>query len=419
MGQRTWQFCGFVKTVINCRHRTSGLVMLPAIVLFTYIGCSGGGGGGGVIPATPPTVPGKTYGGTGNDYAWAIQQTADGGYIFAGSTNSSGAGGYDGWVVKTDASGSVTREKTFGTSGHDFTFSVQQTSDGGYIVAGVDMTSDLLSPGGTFVPVDFEGELTLRKLDADLTLTWETRMAAGVVYPFSMGYAAQQTADGGYVVAGAAGYNLGGGQTLLLKTDAAGGVLWNVLLDGELGTGVRQAADGGYGVSTAGAATPALIKTDPGGAVAWNRALGGSGQAVWNSSDGGFAVAGGNGANPEDVLVTKTDAGGTILWEGAFGSAGGDVGYSLQQVADDGYIVAGAGSGGGSDHLFDVYLLKMNAAGSLVWSRYFGGTGNDVGRAVRQTSDGGYILAGSSTSMGAGGVDAYLVKTDAAGVPEW
>lgn len=419
MGQRTWQFCGFVKTVSTCRHRISGLIIFAAIVPLTYIGCGGGGGGGGAIPPAPLSIPGKTYGSTGNDYAWAIQQTADGGYIFAGSTNSSGAGGYDGWVVKTDASGTVTGEKTFGTSGNDFTFSVQQTLDGGYIVAGVDMTSDVLSPGGTFVPVDFEGELTLRKLDADLNLTWETKMAAGVVYPFSMGYAAQQAADGGYVVAGAAGYNLGGGQMLLLKTDATGGVLWNVLLDGELGTGVRQTADGGYVVSTVGAGANSLIKTDLGGAVAWSRALGGSGQAVWNSSDGGFAVAGESGANPEDVLVTKTDAGGTVLWEGAFGSAGGDVGYSIQQVADNGYIVAGAGSGGGSDHLFDVYLLKMNASGNLLWARYFGGTGDDVGRSVRQTSDGGYILAGSSTSKGAGGVDAYLVKTDATGVPEW
>jgi hypothetical protein len=397
------------------RGKISAILLMINIAL---IGC-GGGGGGETIPTTPLSIPGKTYGSTGNDYAWSVQQTIDGGYIFAGSTNSSGAGGYDGWVVKTDASGNVAREKTFGTSGNDFAFSVQQTSDGGYIVAGVDNSSNVLSPGGFFVPADFEGELSLRKLDANLSLTWETKMGAEDVYPLSMGYAVQQTADGGYVVAGAAGYNPGGGYTLLLKTDASGEVLWSVLLDGELGTGVRQAADNGYVVSTVGTGGGLLIKTDPGGAWEWNCALAGSGQAVWNSSDGGFAVAGGSAANSGEVLVAKTDAGGTILWEWFSGSFGGDIGYSIQQVSDNGYIVVGAGSDGGANHGFDVYLVKLNGAGDLIWERYFGGTGDDVGRSVWQTSDGGYILAGFLTSAGAGGVDAYLVKTDEAGVPQW
>jgi len=428
MGQRNWQFCGYVKTVVSCHHRIFCLILLAAIVLFMYIGCGGGGGGGEAVPLPPLSVHGKTYGGTGDDYAWSAQQTIDGGYIFAGSTTSAGAGGYDAWVVKTDASGNVALKKTFGTSGNDFAFSVQQTTDGGYIVAGVNNTSLVLYPG-FFIPGDYEGELSLRKLDMSLNLTWETKMGPDDVYPISMAYTVQQTADSGYVVAGSAGYNLGGGYPLLLKIDAAGGILWNVLFpDGGLGSGVRQVADGGYIVSTLGLLTPNLIKTGSGGALVWESTLGLEWEhlhsvpcmSVWNTSDGGFAVTGGIDANSGDVLVTKTAADGTIIWEHTFGSPGGDIGYSIQQVSDNGYIVVGGGgSGGGPNHLGDVYLLKLDGAGNLIWERYFGGYGDDIGRSVRQTSDGGYILAGSTTSAGAGGVDAYLIKTDAAGVPAW
>ena len=402
-------------------NRFAGFFMLAAAVV-TSVGCGGGGGGGG--GSTGPTIPGRTFGGPGNDYAWSVQQTTDGGYIFAGFTNSAGAGGYDAWVVKTDGSGNVTQEKTFGNSGHDFAFSIQQTSDGGYIVAGVDNEiSGRLPDPGVWLPLDFSGELTLRKLNADLSLAWETKVGAvssgGSGYPFSMGYSVQQTIDGGYIVAGATGNGVGGGQTLLLKTDGTGAVLWYVFLTGEIGTGVQQAVDNGYVVSTTGAGGNFLIKTGSGGALEWNRAIAGSGQALWNSRDGGFAVTGDSAASAGDVYVAKTDAGGMILWERTFGSSGGDIGYSIQQVSDNGYILTGAGSGGGLNHLFDVYLVKRNDAGDPLWERYIGGTGNDLGRSVRQTSDGGYILAGSTNSKGAGGVDAYLVKTDSAGIPQW
>ena len=404
-------------------NRIAGFVILAAAAaVVVSVGCGGGSGGGGSSAGT--SIPGRTFGGPGNDYAWSVLQTTDGGYIFAGFTNSAGAGGYDGWVIKTDASGNAILEKTFGTSGNDFTFSVQQTSDGGYIVAGVDNEiSGSLPISGVWLPLDFSGELTLRKLNADLSLAWETKVGAvssgGSGYPFSMGYAVQQTVDGEYIVSGATGTGVGGGQTLLLKANASGTVLWNAFLDGEIGTGVRQAADNGYVVSTTGAGGNILIKTGSSGAWEWNRALAGSGMALWNSSDGGFTVTGGSVASAGDVYVAKTDASGMILWERIFGSAGGDIGYSIQQVSDSGYIIAGAGSGGGFNHLFDVYLVKRNAAGDPLWDRYFGGTGDDLGRSVRQTSDGGYILAGSTNSAGAGGVDAYLVKTDSAGVPQW
>jgi hypothetical protein len=117
-----------------------------------------------------------------------------------------------------------------------------------------------------------------------------------------MGYAVQQTADGGYIVTGATGTGGGGGQTLLLKTDATGAVLWYVLLSGEIGTGVRQAADTGYVISTSNAG---LIKTGSGGTWEWNQPLNGSAYTVWNSLGSDFVVTGISPGNAGDVYVAN------------------------------------------------------------------------------------------------------------------
>jgi len=387
------------------------------------IACGGGGGEGG---SATPSIPGRTYGGTGDDYAWSVRRTTDNGFVFAGFTNSKGAGGYDAWVVRIDPSGNVIREATFGSSGNDFAFSIQQTPDGGYIVVGVDNeVAGRAIQSGIGLPLDFSGELTLRKLDGDLSLTWEKKFAdlssAGHNWPYSMGYAIEQTADGGYVVAGAGGNGGGGGQTLLLKTDPGGVPVWTLFLDGEIGTDVRETTDHGYvvtDVSTVG--VPSLVKVSSGGTIAWSQTFSGVAYAVWNSRDGGFAVTGLGPGPSGDVLFAKTTSGGAIQWDNTLGgSPGGDLGFSIQQTSDDGYVLAGAGSGGGDNHGFDVYVAKTNSVGTTLWERYFGGSGDDVGRSVRQTSDDGYIVAGSTTSIGAGGVDAYLVKTDSAGAPLW
>jgi hypothetical protein len=391
-------------------------IALAALLAYA---CGGGGGG-----SVSPQLPGRTFGGAGNDFVWSVEPTSDGGYVLAGFSDSAGAGGYDAWVVKIDSAGVVVGEKRFGTAGNDFAFSVRQTADGGFILAGVDNAIGGASPtSGIWLPLDSSGELTLRKLNGDLTPAWETRIggvgSGGSSYSYSMGYAVSQTSDNGYVVAGATGTGGGGGGTLLLKTDAGGAFQWNEFLDGEIGTGVRQAPDGGYVVSTAGTGALLLIKTGSAGTVEWSTPLLGSAQAVWNAADGGFVAAGDNSANAGDFHLAKTTSTGAVLWERSFGSPGGDIAYSVQQTADLGYILAGAGSGAGNNHIFDFALVKTDSVGSVSWERFFGGLGNEVARSVRQTSDGGYIVAGTTTSAGAGGIDAYVVRTDSAGASRW
>lgn len=383
---------------------------------------AGCGGGGDSEVAPVPAIPGRTFGGAGSDFAWSVQQTADLGFIFAGFTSSRGAGGFDAWVVKLDASGQVVQEQTFGGTANDFAFSIQQTGDGGYILAGVDDAVGGTPPSaGSWLPTDIGGALTLRKLNADLSLAWERKvtdtLVGSVAYPYAMGYAVQATSDGGYIVAGATGTGGGGGQTLLLKTTATGTVAWYVYLDGELGTGVSEATDGGFCVSTTDGG---LIRTSSAGLVAWTQTLGGSGLSVGRCSDGTFATAGGAPANAGDVYVARVAFPGGLAWDRSFGSAGGDLGCAIQQTTDGGFVVAGAGGSARTpNHRFDLSLYRLDAAGTTLWESYAGDTGDEVGRCVRQTSDGGFIAAGSTTSKGAGGVDAYLIRTDASGAQLW
>lgn len=186
------------------------LIMMWGL-LVVIVGCGGGGGdngGGNTLP-----IVGKTFGGSGDDFGWSVQQTSDGGYVIGGFTNSKGAGGYDAYIIKTDANGNKTNEVTFGGAGDDFCFSVQQTRDGGYIATGTYNVATGSSPAAAGFPKDMSGDLFIRKMDSNLNLTWQkiiTGKDTGTGFPYDMGYAIQQTADDGYIVVGATGTGSGG-----------------------------------------------------------------------------------------------------------------------------------------------------------------------------------------------------------------
>jgi len=141
--------------------------------------------------------------------------------------------------------------------------------------------------------------------------------------------------------------------------------------------------------------------------VSWTRTYGGSsydwGQSVQQTSDGGFVVAGYTssfGAGGYDAYLIRTDANGDTLWTRTYGGSGHDYGYSVQQTADSGFVVAGYtySFGAGSR---DVYLIRTDATGDTLWTRTYGGEDEDIGRSVQQTSDGGFVVAGYTYSFGA------------------
>jgi hypothetical protein len=255
----------------------------------------------------------RTYGGTLEDYGFSVQQTADGGYVITGETGSFGAGYRDVYLVKTDASGDTLWTRTYGGPEADVGYSVQQTAGGGYVITG---------------------------------------------YAYS--------------------FNAMNDAVYLVRTDSSGDTLWTRTYDGttfDWGSSVQQTADGGY------------------------------------------IIAGGTssfGAGNDDVYLIKTNSLGDTLWTRTYGGTYDDRGSSVRQTADGGYVIAGVSGSFGAGSA-DLYLLKTNASGDTLWTRTYGGTSEDGGYSVQQIADGGYIVAGWAYSFGAGSADVYLIKTDANG----
>jgi hypothetical protein len=175
----------------------------------------------------------KTFGGPGYDGASSVQKTSDGGYILAGYTRSYGAGNDDAWLIKTDANGNHQWNKTFGGPGNDDAHSVQQTSDGGYILAG---SIDLQYPNY---------DAWLIKTDPNGNQQWNKTFGGARGDSAS---SVQQTSDGGYIIAGKFGGEGFITYPLLIKTESNGNLRWEIIFGGTAGSvsSVQQTSDGGY-----------------------------------------------------------------------------------------------------------------------------------------------------------------------------
>jgi hypothetical protein len=362
----------------------------------------------------------RTYGGTGTDLGQSVQQTLDGGYVVTGYTNSFG-NDIQVYLIKTNAYGDTAWTRTFGGNDDDRGYCVQQTLDEGYIVAGLTYT---FGPG-----TPDHCNVYLVKTDAAGDTLW-TR-AYGGVYD-DEAYSVEQTPDGDHIVAGStSSFGAGGGDVYLLKLDGSGDTLWTRTYGGtgdEQGNSVQQTFDGGYVVAGyansfgAGSYDVYLVKTDAAGDTQWTRTYGGTGIDVANSvqqtSDSGYIIVGYSnsfGAHNNLVYLIKTNAAGDTVWTRTYGGAGNEnIANSVRQTPDGGYIVAGYTNSFGAGN-YDVYLIKTDAAGDTIWTRTYGGADVDEGECVRPTTDGGYIIAGETNSYGAGNGDVYLIKTDVSG----
>jgi len=356
----------------------------------------------------------KTFGGSSYDEGYSVQQTADGGYIIAGYTSSFGAGYRDVYLIKTDPNGNSQWQKIFGGSASDEAYSVQQTADGGYIIVGETRS---FGAGGL--------DVYLIKTDPNGNSQWQRTFGGGNT---DVGYSVQQTADGGYIIAGDTS-SFGAGlfffDVYLIKADQNGNLQWQKTLGGsnfDCGWSIEQTADGGYIIAggTESFGDPVgdvyLVKTDPNGNMQWQKALGGNsfdrGRSVQQTADGGYIIAGVTesfGAGRRDVYLIKTDPNGNSQWEKTFGGSDWDWAYSVQQTSDGGYIITGETYSFGAGQN-DVYLIKTDPNGDSQWEKAFGGISFETGRSVQQTVDGGYIIAGETYSFGGGRTDVYLIK---------
>jgi len=358
----------------------------------------------------PDTEWEKTFGGSDNEKAYSIEQTTDGGYIIAGSINSYGAGEFDVYLVKTDALGNIEWEKTYGGSGTEFARSVRQTTDGGYIIAG---STNSYGAGWT--------DFYLVKADALGNIEWEKKYGGSYN---EEAYSIEQTTDGGYIIAGETNsYGAGESDVYLVKADALGNIEWEKTYGGsdyEEAYSIEQTTDGGYilagGTNSYGVNGDAyLVKTDALGNKEWEKTYGGNNteyiRSVEQTTDGGYILAGDSAdfsIERYDIYLVKTDASGNIEWEKIIDSGSWDDGFSVEQTTDGGYILAG--DTGSCDVNGDAYLVKTDALGNIEWEKTVGGSDYDCAYSIKQTTDGGYIIAGDTASYGAVGVDVYLAK---------
>ena len=309
----------------------------------------------------------KTFGNASSDkedWGNSVQQTGDGGYIIAGKTKSYGAGNYDAWLIKTDSSGIETWNKTFGGSVQDYAESVQQTDDGGYIIAG-------WTRSYTLPDFNYEG--------------W------------------------------------------LIKTDSLGKEEWNKTYDlsdsGDYFMSVRQTSDGyitaGYVLTENDSWQYWLLKTNASGSEQWNRTYGGTARdqcyELALAPGGGYVLAGKTksyGSGNYDFWLLKTDSSGDELWNRTYGGSGIDSAYSLDSTSDGGYVIAGNTKSYGAGK-YDVWMVKTDSNGTEEWGMTFGGTEDDYGYSVRETSD-SYIIAGKTKSFGTGDgyYDVWLIHTE-------
>jgi Secretion system C-terminal sorting domain len=345
----------------------------------------------------------KNFGGSEADNAYKVIQTSDSGYLVAGRSNSNDSdvtgnhGFFDYWIVKTDTGGNIQWQKSLGGSGWDDAKSVQQTTDGGYILAGYSESSD----GDATSNYGFY-DFWIVRISSSGTLQWQKSFGGT---DDDEAYAIHQTYDGGFVAAGS---------TLSNDSDVTG-----------------NHGDYDYWI----------IKMDSLGNLEWQKTAGGSSEdiaySVIQSPDSGYLVAGYTLSTDGDVTgnhglydywVIKLDGGGNLLWQKCFGGTGSDyAAEDIEMTPDSGFLVIGGSNSTDGDVTgnigdYDFWLVKMDATGTLTWEKSFGGTNEDYPYEIRQFPDGDIVIGGLSISNDSdvtgnhGSFDYWVVKLSSSGI---
>jgi hypothetical protein len=348
----------------------------------------------------------SVFGGADSDIAYSVVATADGGFAVAGETSSFG-GVSRFWLVKTDAQGNVLWNKTYGENAT--AYCITKTGDGGYALAGTVWSGSYDSHDAWLVKTDDYGNELWNETYGDPSYYNAARSLI-------------ETSDGGFALTGLTYNSSRGYDILLVKTNSSGGEEWNVTLDRQGGTdggrSLVQNEDKGYTVAACTDYDIWLIRTDENGTVLWKWLYGGYsyedvGQVI-RTADGGYAFAAytySMGAGNGDFWLVKTDFGGEEEWNRTYGGYHIDYARSLVQTDDGGYALAGETNSFGSG-LADLWFIKTDANGTLLWSSMWGGASGDGAWSIVQTSDGEFVMAGHTSSFGGGKEDFLIVKTN-------
>lgn len=366
----------------------------------------------------------NTIGGNNTDELYSIEQTTDGGYILGGYSKSpiSGdktetfVGNYDYWVLKLDSLGIIEWQNTIGGTGEDVLF-IEQTTDGGYVLGGSsksDISGDKIESnrGGS--------DYWVIKLNTFGSIVWQKTIGGSLDDKL---YSIDEAEDGGFILGGYSYSGISGDKT---EENKGGTDYW-------------------------------VIKIDSVGNIVWQKSIGGSANdvlfSVQATSDVGYilfgsSVSGISGdktepsilspfeTNTDDYWVVKLDNSGNIEWQNTIGGNSTDAAGNIEQTLDGGYILGGYSTSGISGDktepligTSDFWVIKLNSSGVIQWQNTLGGTGDDgsITNYISITSDKGYIVGGNSasgisgdkTEASYGYQDYWIVKLDSAGNIEW
>ena len=354
-----------------------------------------------------------TIGGTKNESAQSVVNTPDGGYAVLGYTKSMDGDisnktdtSFDYWLVKFDASGQQQWQKVYGGSDDDRGEDLITTNDGGYAILGSSKSND-----GDVSNNSGSNDFWVAKLDASGTIIWEKSFGyVGADSAFSI----IQTQDNGFLLSGVLDVS---------ASDGAGNNRMNM----------ERHAGGDYWV----------IKIDAMGGLQWSRYFGGTftdtAYDYVQTQDGNFLIMGSSDSDDVDInnnkgtydfWVVKLNNTGTLLWEKSFGGTEIDEARAITTTADGNFLIAGDSRSNNIDlstnsGAADVWIIKINSDGDLLWEKTFGGSSFDGVKAIHKTQDNEFLVAGNSRSSDGnltknnGQNDAWVFKINAQGNIKW
>ncbi len=347
----------------------------------------------------------KTYGGSKDDRGQSLVQTQDGGFALTGYAMSDDGdasvnkGFHDNWIIKVDAQGEIEWERSYGFSGHDHSYDILDTEDGGYFFTGfLDITSaraDGNTEKSSSISAHGVGEFWGTKIDEKANIEWRGYYGGT---NNDRAHAAVRSDDGGYVMAGFTesddfdvNNSRGSYDFWTVKIDATGNSVWQSSFGGtgiERAEDIAKTKDGGYVITGSTFSTDVDVSTNHGEA---------------------------------DIWLIKMDDSGKLVWDKSFGGSQFDAAQSVFASRDGGFIITGNSKSMDMDvnenvGENDLWVIKTDANGNLIWQKSFGGSGLDFGFDAVETSTGAIVLVGETASVDFSGVenrgksDAVIIK---------
>lgn len=382
-----------------------------SIFLFLFVACSQDDSK--EIPENKPVINAsvKTFGGAQNDSGKDIIATADGGFAILGHTQSQEGdvtdkqnASYDYWLLKFNSVHTLEWSKSYGGSGNDRGNHLLQIDDGGFVILGFSESAD-----GKMTDNAGAQDFWVAKTDAIGTLIWQKS------FGFSgkdEGISIIQTNDSGFLLLGILDVTASQGQGNFSAKSHAGGDYWAIKLSSE-------------------------------GNLEWSRYFGGTFTDtpfdVIETQEGNFIIAGSSDSNDVDIsgnkgtydfwVVQISDVG-DLIWEKSFGGSEIDEAHGIVSAADGNYILVGVTRSSDGDVSFnhgaaDLWAIKIDGEGTLIWEKTYGGSSFDAGNAITRSSNGGYLIAGNSrsadgdVSLNQAQNDAWILKIADDGQLQW